>query len=201
MNANDEIANPNVAPCSAESTLYSRRELSRRLLGMAVICPLYTAHPVWNLLRTQGMPLAADAAASKPLFLTEDHRNDFAALAEEIVPGSVRAHVASFIDLLLSVSSSSVQKRFGRSLAVLRDQATLRFGSALAGLTPSQREAILASASNAPEDTAERSAFEDLKTWIVGAYYSSEIGMRELGWTPNRFFTSLPACPDQQRLG
>ena len=28
----------------------------------------------------------------------------------------------------------------------------------------------------------------------MGAYYSSEIGMRELGWTENRFFASFPGC-------
>jgi len=36
--------------------------------------------------------------------------------------------------------------------------------------------------------------FEDLKGWAVGAYYSSEIGMRELGWTPDRVFSTFPTC-------
>jgi hypothetical protein len=39
-----------------------------------------------------------------------------------------------------------------------------------------------------------RDHFENLKGWIVGAYYSSEIGMRELGWTGNVFFAAFPGC-------
>jgi hypothetical protein len=36
--------------------------------------------------------------------------------------------------------------------------------------------------------------FQNLKTWIVGAYYSSEFGMRELGWTGMLFFENYPGC-------
>ena len=40
-----------------------------------------------------------------------------------------------------------------------------------------------------------RDHFDHLKGWIVGAHYSSEQGMRELGWTGQSFFTSFPDCP------
>ncbi len=36
--------------------------------------------------------------------------------------------------------------------------------------------------------------FQNLKGWIAGAYYSSEPGMRELGWTGNVFLAELPGC-------
>ena len=39
-----------------------------------------------------------------------------------------------------------------------------------------------------------REQFEHLKGWISGAYYSTEIGMRELGWNGNVFFAQLPEC-------
>jgi hypothetical protein len=29
---------------------------------------------------------------------------------------------------------------------------------------------------------------------VSGAYYSSEIGMQELGWTGQMFFDKLPGC-------
>jgi len=41
---------------------------------------------------------------------------------------------------------------------------------------------------------AHRSGFENLKEWIVGAYYSSEQGMRELGWNGNYAFENYPGC-------
>jgi len=33
-----------------------------------------------------------------------------------------------------------------------------------------------------------------LKEWIVGAYYSSEQGMKELGWDGNFAFEKYPTC-------
>jgi len=36
--------------------------------------------------------------------------------------------------------------------------------------------------------------FENLKGWISGAYYSSEMGMRELGWTPDGCLQVFPAA-------
>jgi len=38
------------------------------------------------------------------------------------------------------------------------------------------------------------SHFENLKSWISGAYYSSEVGMRELGWTGDYVFEAFPGC-------
>jgi len=42
--------------------------------------------------------------------------------------------------------------------------------------------------------TGLRKHFENLKGWISGAYYSSEAGMRELGWTEDRVFEKFPGC-------
>jgi len=39
-----------------------------------------------------------------------------------------------------------------------------------------------------------RDHFNNLREWISGGYYSSEIGMRELGWTGQLFFDKLPGC-------
>jgi hypothetical protein len=36
--------------------------------------------------------------------------------------------------------------------------------------------------------------FQNLKDWIAGAYYSSEPGMRELGWDGNMIHQELPRC-------
>jgi hypothetical protein len=171
---------------------------------MAAIWHLDAAHPVWSHLGKQEIPHAVvdlDDTNRKPQFLKLDQLADFASVSEGIVPGATRARVASFVDLLLSVDSSNVQEGFGRSLAVLREEAKRRFGATLAKLTPRQRDGILASVSHAPEGSPQRTAFADLKTWVVGAYYSSEIGMSELGWTPNRFFNSLPGCSSQEQFG
>ena len=33
-----------------------------------------------------------------------------------------------------------------------------------------------------------------LKSWVAGAHYSSEAGMKELGFTGSVFFQTFPAC-------
>src|SRR5207249_1053861 len=49
------------------------------------------------------------------------------------------------------------------------------------------------------KDTGERRVtlrdhFENMKGWVSGAYYSSEVGMRELGWTGQVPWDSFPGC-------
>jgi hypothetical protein len=39
-----------------------------------------------------------------------------------------------------------------------------------------------------------RDHFDTLKGWISGAYYSSEAGMRELGWTGTVMHEKFPGC-------
>lgn len=197
MNANDSAESASAIEDSSAPGNLSRREASRRLLSVAAILHLDALHPVWNHLPLQ--PAVQDAANSggtktKPALLTTDQLADFAGIAEGIVPGSTKALVAPFVDLLLSVDQPQVQQGFVRSLAVLQQEAQRRFGATLAALTPSQRDEILRAVSTAPEAGPQRAAFADLKTWVVGAYYSSETGMTELGWTSSRFFDSLPAC-------
>ena len=45
-----------------------------------------------------------------------------------------------------------------------------------------------------PTTITLRDHFDYEKGWISGAYYSSEIGMRELGWAGENFFDAFPAC-------
>lgn len=39
-----------------------------------------------------------------------------------------------------------------------------------------------------------RDYFDHLKDWISMAYYSSEPGMKELGWTGDNFFATFTGC-------
>ena len=39
-----------------------------------------------------------------------------------------------------------------------------------------------------------RDKFEQLKARDSTAYYSSEVGMKELGWNGENFFESFPGC-------
>jgi len=183
----------------AVSRKLSRREMVEKLLsGMAAGAAwpmLASAHPVYEHLKS-GEMLDQAAQLSKtadwsPLFLSAVQNAELAALAESMVPGVTKAGVNRFIDLLLSVETSVHQEKFRASLAAIEEGAKAGFGRQFSALNATERESLL---STFAEATANREHFENLKGWISGAYYSSEVGMRELGWDGNYAFASYPEC-------
>jgi Gluconate 2-dehydrogenase subunit 3 len=178
--------------------LLSRREVARRLLGVTAAWSLGGLHPVWGHLLNEPLLANSDtdlaSANWKPLFLRPEQNEALQSFSEATVPGSTNALVSRFIDLLLSVDSPPHQEKFLASLSAIQAVANQQFGIALQKLSALQLNSVLTFVSASPEDSAIRESFEDLKEWVVGSYYSSEMGMKELGWTPNRFFPSFPGC-------
>jgi len=142
----------------------------------------------------------AAATASAPEFLDDHQMKTFEALAEAIVPGSNTAHVAPFVDQLLAVESPATQRQFVGALGSFDMAAIRKHGKRWVGLTAAEQDGVLREASTAdPKTSALRAQFDHLKGWISGAYYSSEQGMRELGWTGNVFHQELPGCTHPDR--
>jgi gluconate 2-dehydrogenase subunit 3-like protein len=113
--------------------------------------------------------------------------------------------VSRFIDLLLSVDKPENQHKFVESLTALDAAAQKRFGKSFRALGEKQKNMLLTDASTKTKDSvvldedeetppAVLSHFENLKGWVSGAYYSSESGMRELGWTGDYAFAEFPGC-------
>jgi len=155
--------------------------------------------------------------AWKPLFLSSQQIETLVVLAERIIPGSSTAEVSRFIDLALSVEIPVTQEQFLRALAAFEGEALARHRSAFRELTEAQQNEILTAAANSPltEQGKIRSGdwvssaargytapelvtlgdyLDFLKGWIAGAYYTSEIGMKELGWTGNAVYEDFPGC-------
>ena len=177
----------------------TRREMVEKLLaGMAAgaAWPLIaSSHPIHQHLKNGVAIDRAEAARTttswKPLFLNHQQNETLVTLSESIVPGSTRAHVNRFIDLLLSVDITENQKKFVASLTAVESEAQKQFGRGFHQLSTSEKDVLLTSVSN---EQTHRQDFDHLKDWITVAYYSSEEGMRELGWTENRAFRTFPGC-------
>jgi Gluconate 2-dehydrogenase subunit 3 len=182
-----------------------------RLLGGAVLPLVSASHPIHKHLLdfsilTETEKLAA--ADWQPVFLSVEQDRTLAAISEALVPGSAQAQVHRFIDLLLSVDTLENQQNFAASLATLEVESRKRFGADFPALQEAQRQALLTTASAKEPLQTEAGAgnsgkaepralyehFANLKDWIVGAYYSSETGMRELGWTEEVAFGTIPGC-------
>jgi len=203
---------PVINEAAAAGGQLTRREMVRRLLaaaGAGTAWPLVAAsHPIHALFRNAAILDEAEnlaAADWRPLILNAQQDETLSALAERIVPGSTKAQVNRFIDLLLNVDTAEHKQKFAEALAAFEAGSQKRFGKRFPSLDASQQNMLLTDASVHPakEDSSDRAGrenrglhkdFENLKGWISGAYYSSEMGMRELGWTPDRVFASFPGC-------
>jgi hypothetical protein len=136
----------------------------------------------------------AAVAAYAPEFLDAHQLKTLEAIAEAIVPGSTKARVARFLDQLLAVDSAQNQRAFLGALGAFDMAAITKHGKAWNAITATEQDAILREASTADAKSAIRGHFQNLKDWIAGGYYSSEPGMRELGWDGNMFFGAFPGC-------
>jgi hypothetical protein len=167
--------------------------------GFALPASVEAQHPMHqhlsNPVALEQAQQRAAATAAAPVFLDAHQAKTLEALAEAIVPGSTAARVGPFLDQLLAVDSADNQRAFLGSLGAFDMIASTRHGSPWVGITAAQQDALLREASTADEKTsALRGHFQNLKDWIAGAYYSSEIGVRELGWEGKLFHAELPGC-------
>ncbi len=182
------------------------------------------------------MPAAAPTAAASeawhPSFLDEHQDATLIVLGELIAPGSKKAEIHRFIDLLLSVLPANAGQDFATgnsvpqgtvsvpaparqrlldALGAFDAEARRRYGAPFKELTEAEQLSILNDASQPPAPEKHHPAlrhplipeekpvtlydhFVDLKHWVIGAYYSSEAGIRELGWTGQVIFASYPGC-------
>jgi hypothetical protein len=136
---------------------------------------------------------AMDGATSLQFF--DQHAFDtLAVLSEQIVPGSRAAQVAEFLDRLLAVESADTQKRVMQVIGAFEREAREAHGKPWKALTAEQATALLTKFSTLPDGNPMRQAFEGVKAAVAETYYSTEIGMKELGWQGNVAFVPPSAC-------
>jgi len=222
---------PIIPTSVASNRSLTRREIFQRFLGAlgAALAGAQVAgaHPIHkHLSHPESLLHATSKVADEwsPEFLDPHQNETLRALAERILPGSGEARVNRVIDLLLTVETAGNRQKFVAAVAAIDGQSQKRFGRPAKALDPAQQDDLLnlcstAKSGNEGEDgdsftsakanekapirdaVTLRDHFETLKGWVVGVYYSSEPGMRELGWTDDFYFDALPECshPDGHR--
>jgi hypothetical protein len=156
-------------------------------LGLAIGSPAEAHdHPLAAHVaqRQRAKPAPTKAAAPKPQFFDAHQFATLAIVSELIVPGSVASGSPAYIDDVLAIEHDDVRLRFVSALAAVDAAAREAHGTTFRALPAAQRPALLEALTTLPT----------LKTWIAGAHYSSEAGMKELGFTGSVFFQSFPAC-------
>jgi hypothetical protein len=193
-----------LAPTETATDVIARREALQTLLGgvgagLGLTSVVGAQHPMHQHLANPGVVAEvqerAGAAAYQPAFLDTHQLGTLQSLAEAIVPGSTAAKVAPFLDQLLGVESQANQRAFLGALGAFDMAAVEKHRKAWTALAAAEQDAILSEASKGePDKTALGRHFHNLKDWIAGAYYTSEPGMRELGWNGGVVHQSLPGC-------
>ncbi len=221
MNVGSELSI--ISPSPSERPRLTRREMVQRILtglGATLAAPLAAAHPMMRHLADpswlQAAASTADDANWSPQFLSAKQNDALIAISDRMLPGANAVHVNRVIDLLLTAETEENRSLFVAALGALGGESTKRFHAELATLSSAQLDEILSTcASQEPphsehDDDAPgwklnlktpatappnlRDHFENLKGWIVATYYSSEAGLRELGWNDDFYFESPAEC-------
>jgi hypothetical protein len=175
----------------------NRRELLRNSLltfGAAATVNI----PVEALVFASGDNASRDLARPdwKPVFLNAQQDETLIALSETIIPatdtpGATAALVNRFLDLVLSVLPPETQHEFLESLAWFDTGATERYKVTFVNLSSEEKQDFLNLVAwpHTHLRWGERDAnfqghehFDRMKRWIASAYYSSPVGLKELGW-------------------
>ncbi len=148
----------------------------------------------------RGVDASNDLAAPgwKPLFLDE-HQNETLIILSDLIipktdtPGAKEALVNRYIDLLLAAETPEKQRAFLNSLGYIDGESIRRFKTAFRYASPDDQDLLLHSLAyprygggwagdvGAVVEPGHNH-FESLKGHIMTAYYSSQIGEKELGW-------------------
>jgi len=203
---------------SASARSLTRREWVQRMLagaGAGIAAPTLAAARAGSAgvnMVPAAVPAAAESAAEwKPAFFDDYQNQLLIALAEKIVPGSTGVQSNRFLDTAMAAETLEVQHQFVASLNAIEGESLRRFTRPFTELSAAQQDEVLTAASAASPSDADSAAvsagrgtptptsslrdyFDFLKGWVGTAYYSTEVGMKELGWTGENFFTSFPGC-------
>jgi len=145
----------------------------------------------------------------KPAFFSDHQNQTVILLSDRIIPetdtpGAKTALVNRFLDSLLAAETHDTQQSFLNSLAYLDGEARSRYGNALIYLPQETQVELLKffAYPNSLEtwgegqtaDQAGHHHFQNLKDWIARVFYSSEAGMKALGWNGEPPHGVLTGC-------
>ena len=188
----------------------SRRSILKSLtMGAAAtsvlrVIPLQAAEHAHRMIMAE--KAAAPAKAYTPKYFDAHGYKTLQALCETIFPadsdsgGAVEAVAPEFIDLLTS-ENTDYQAILGGGLMWLDGACTDRYGKVYLDCASEQQKEILdkiAYRKNALTDSSLSqgvSFFSFLRNMTADGYFTSEIGIKYLGYIGSSFLKEFPGCP------
>ena len=188
----------------------SRRDILRTLAVTAAggtvlqVIPAEAAAYVHQVVRKE--KAAAPAGKYTPKYFPAPQYAALIALCDAIIPkdeksgGAVEAGAPEFIDLLTS-ENEKYQLRLGGGLFWLDGFCSDRYGKVFLECAPEQKKEaldLIAFRKNAKQDSALSQGvafFAFLRRLTCDGYYTSKIGVADLGYIGNTSLHEFPGCP------
>ena len=152
-------------------------------------------------------------AAYKPKVLSAHEYRTTRILADLIIPADGRsgnasqAGVPEFIDGVIAVRGGRLQSQIRGGLVWLDREATHRFQKEFADCTADQQKQILDLIAYPAKAAAEHSQavtfFNRFRDLCAGGFYTSKMGIKDLGYVGNTAVGEWNGCPDEalKKLG
>lgn len=197
----------------AEEKKMDRREAIK---GVAVGVGAVTSLPILNdNASAQGhqhrvaAPLVAETTSKAPAFFNKHQYATITELASLIIPtdetpGAREAKVNEYIDMIVGESPFEVQKVFLDGLKWLDKTSQQRHKKKFVDLAQPEQVAILTEISRiktpTPQNELQAKFFKALKDATIDGFYTSKIGLDELGYQGNTVLDEFPGCthPEHQ---
>ena len=187
----------------------SRRDILRTLAigvtgSVLQVIPAEAAEYVHQMVHKE--KAAAPAGSYTPKYFSASQYATLVALCDMIIPkdekcgGAVEAGAPEFIDLLTS-ENDKFQLRLGGGLFWLDGYCTDHYGKVFLESAPEQKKEVLdriAFRKNAKQDPSLSqgiSFFSFLRNMTCDGYYTSKIGIADLGYIGNTSLREFPGCP------
>lgn len=192
------------------SSNISRRNILKTLtMGAAAtsvlrVIPLHAAEQAHRMIMAEKKK--APAGAYTPKFFDAHGYRTLQSLCQSIFPpdsdsgGAIEAGAPEFIDLLTS-ENKDYQQTLGGGLMRLDGTCVDRYGKVYLDCAPDQQKEMLdkiAYRKNAVADPSLSQGvefFSFLRNMTADGFFSSEIGIKYLGYIGNTFVKEFPGCP------
>ena len=193
-----------------DSNSVSRRDvlksLSMGVLAGSVlrVIPAQAAEMAHRMVQAE--KAATPSRSYQPKFFSQHQYKTLQALCQAIIPpdaksgGAIEAGTPEFIDLLTS-ESAEYQLRLGGGLMWLDGACKDRYSKLYLECAPEQQKSILdliAYRRNATSDPSLSQGvewFAFLRNLTADGYFTSEIGIKDLGYIGNSYLKEFPGCP------
>ena len=194
------------------------RKVDRRtaIKGVAVGMGAVSSLPILNNLASAqahqhhaAAPKVAETVAKAPAFFNKQQYATITELASLIIPtdetpGAREAKVNEYIDLIVGESPFDLQKVFLDGLAWLDKASKDRHKKNFVNLSNAQQVGLLTEISKiknpAPNEATQAKFFKAIKDMTIDGFYTSKIGIEELGYVGNTVLDEFPGCthPEHQ---